>query len=281
MIPVVLTIAGSDSSAGAGIQADLKAISANGGYGASVITAITAQNTRGVTAAAEVDLDLIRAQADAVFTDLRVAAVKTGMLASAAVIETVAKLLQDHRPPHYVLDPVMVSKTGFPLLRPEAVGALRETLLPLATLLTPNVHEARVLTGLPVRTPAEAEAAGRFLVAAGAGAVLVKGGHLEEQPATDVLVTPDGVEVFPGEHLDARHTHGTGCTYSAAIATQLGHGRSLVDAIRRAKAYVTEAIRGGLPVGQGIGPTDHFFFLRRPGACEAWATRLAGADEAR
>ena len=278
MIPVVLTIAGSDSSAGAGIQADLKAISANGGYGASVITAITAQNTRGVTAAAEVDLDLIRAQADAVFGDLRVAAAKTGMLASVAVIETVAKVLRDHRPPHYVLDPVMVSKTGFPLLRPEAVGALRETLLPLATLLTPNVHEARALTGLPVRTPAEAEAAGRQLLAAGAGAVLVKGGHLEERPATDVLVTPEGVRVFPGEHLDARHTHGTGCTYSAAIATQLAHGRPLEDAIARAKAYVTEAIRAGLPVGQGIGPTDHFFYLRRPGQCESWVTRLAGTE---
>jgi hydroxymethylpyrimidine/phosphomethylpyrimidine kinase len=277
MIPVVLTIAGSDSSAGAGIQADLKAISANGGYGASVITAITAQNTQGVTAAVELDLDLIRAQADAVFGDLRVAAVKTGMLASAAVIETVAKALRDHRPPHYVLDPVMVSKTGFPLLRPEAVGALRETLLPLATLVTPNVHEARALTGLPVRTPAEAEAAGRQLVAAGAGAVLVKGGHLEERPATDVLVTPEGVRVFPGEYLDARHTHGTGCTYSAAIATQLAHGWPLEEAIARAKAYVTEAIRGGLPVGQGIGPTDHFFYLRRPGQCEPWIARLTGA----
>jgi hydroxymethylpyrimidine/phosphomethylpyrimidine kinase len=281
MIPVVLTIAGSDSSAGAGIQADLKAISANGGYGASVITAVTAQSTRGVTAAVELDLDLIRAQADAVFGDLRVAAVKTGMLASAAVIETVAKILRGHRPPHYVLDPVMVSKTGFPLLRPEAVGALREVLLPLATLLTPNVHEARALTGLPVRTPAEAEAAGRQLLATGAGAVLVKGGHLEEDPATDVLVTASGVRLFPGEHLDARHTHGTGCTYSAAIATQLAHGRSLEEAIARAKAYVTEAIRAGLPIGQGIGPTDHFFYLRRPGQAEPWVARLAGATGSR
>ena len=281
MIPIVLTIAGSDSSAGAGIQADLKAISANGGYGASVLTAITAQNTRGVTAAVELDLDLIRAQADAVFDDLRVGAVKTGMLASAAVIETVAKVLRDRRPPHYVLDPVMVSKTGFPLLRPEAVGALRETLLPMATLLTPNVHEARALTGLPVRTPAEAEAAGRQLLAAGAGAVLVKGGHLEEQPATDVLVTAHSVRIFSGEHVEARHTHGTGCTYSAAIATQLAHGRPLEDAIARAKAYVTEAIRGGLPIGQGIGPTDHFFYLRHPGQGEVWMARLAGAGEAR
>jgi hydroxymethylpyrimidine/phosphomethylpyrimidine kinase len=247
MIPVVLTITGSDSSAGAGIQADLKAISANGGYGASVITAITAQNTRGVTAAGELALDLIRAQADAVFGDLRVAAVKTGMLASAPVIETVAQALRDHRPPHYVLDPVMISKTGFPLLRPEAVGALREALIPLATLLTPNVHEAQALAGFPVRTLADAEAAGRHLVAAGARAVLVKGGHLEERPATDVLVTSAGVRIFSGEHVDGRHTHGTGCTYSAAIATQLAHGRSLEDAIDRAKAYVTEAIRTGAP----------------------------------
>jgi hydroxymethylpyrimidine/phosphomethylpyrimidine kinase len=270
MIPIVLTIAGSDSSAGAGIQADLKAISANGGYGASVITAITAQNTRGVTAAAEVDLDLIRAQADAVFDDLRVAAVKTGMLASAPVIETVAKVLRDHRPPHYVVDPVMISKTGFPLLRPEAISALAELLLPLASLVTPNIHEARTLTGLQVRTPADAAAAGRKLVDAGARAVLVKGGHLEEQRATDVLVTRAGVRVFPGEYVEAAHTHGTGCTYSAAIATHLAHGRSLEDAIARAKAYVTEAIRAGLPVGQGTGPTDHFFYLRRPGDCQRW-----------
>jgi hydroxymethylpyrimidine/phosphomethylpyrimidine kinase len=275
MIPIVLTIAGSDSSAGAGIQADLKAIAANGGYGACVITAVTAQSTRGVTAAAELDLDLIRAQADAVFGDLKVAAVKTGMLASAAVIETVAKVLRDWRPPHYVLDPVMVSKTGFALLRPEAVAALGEALLPLATLVTPNVHEAQVLTGTRIRTLAEAEEAGRRLVAAGAPAVLVKGGHLEERPATDVLVTTTGVRIFSGENVDARHTHGTGCTYSAAIATQLAHGRSLEDAIVRAKAYVTEAIRAGLPVGQGIGPTDHFFYLRRPGECEGWLERLA------
>jgi hydroxymethylpyrimidine/phosphomethylpyrimidine kinase len=169
----------------------------------------------------------------------------------------------------------MVSKTGFALLRPEAVAALGEALLPLATLVTPNVHEAQVLTGTRIRTLAEAEEAGRRLVAAGAPAVLVKGGHLEERPATDVLVTPTGVRIFSGENVDARHTHGTGCTYSAAIATQLAHGRSLEDAIVRAKAYVTEAIRAGLPVGQGIGPTDHFFYLRRPGECEGWLERLA------
>jgi hydroxymethylpyrimidine/phosphomethylpyrimidine kinase len=175
----------------------------------------------------------------------------------------------------------MISKTGFPLLQPEAVAALVEALLPLATLVTPNVHEAQALTGRPVRSLAEAEAAGRHLVAAGARAVLVKGGHLEERPATDVLVTADGVRIFPGEHVDGRHTHGTGCTYSAAIATQLAHGRALEDAIARAKAYVTEAIRAGLPIGHGIGPTDHFFYLRRPGACETWLGRLAGVESPR
>jgi hydroxymethylpyrimidine/phosphomethylpyrimidine kinase len=276
MIPIVLTIAGSDSSAGAGIQADLKAISANGGYGASVITAVTAQNTRAVTRAAAVDLALVRAQLDAVFDDLRVGAVKTGMLSSAGVIGVVARALREYGPPPYVLDPVMISKTGFPLLEPDAVAALCEELLPLAALVTPNVHEAEALTGLAVRTPEEAETAGRRLVERGAAAVLVKGGHLATGRATDVLVTPAGARVYPGEPLEARHTHGTGCTYSAAIATQLAHGRPLEDAIARAKAYVTEAIRGGLPVGQGVGPTDHFFYLRRPDGCQRWLERLVG-----
>ena len=271
--PVVLTIAVSDSSAGAGIQADLKAIAATGGYGASVITAITAQNTRAVTAAAEVGLDLIRAQIDAVFSDLSVAAVKTGMLSSRPVIETVAVALRDYHPPHYVLDPVMISKTGFPLLRADAVDALRQALLPLATLVTPNVHEARALTGIAVETPGEAEAAGRRLVEAGAAAVLVKGGHLREGPATDVLVTREGVRVFAGDFIEARHTHGTGCTYSAAIATYLARGLGLIEAIARAKTYITEAIRGGLAIGHGVGPTDHFFFLRRRDG-HRWLRRL-------
>ena len=280
MIPTVLTIAGSDSSGGAGIQADLKAIAANGGYGASVITAVTAQNTRGVTAAAEISLDLIRAQLDAVFEDLRVRAVKSGMLSSRGVIETVAAALRARQPPHYVLDPVMVSKTGFPLLQPDAVSAVRQSLMPLATLVTPNIHEAEVLTGIPVVTVADAAMAGRRLVEAGAAAVLVKGGHLAERPATDILVTREASEVFAGEALDARHTHGTGCTYSATIATQLAHGYRLAEAIRRAKAYVTEAIRAGLPVGEGIGPTDHFFFLRAGADCAHWTQRLGGTEGA-
>ena len=226
MIPIVLTIAGSDSSAGAGIQADLKAISANGGYGASVITAITAQNTRGVTAAAEVDLDLIRAQADAVFGDLRVAAVKTGMLASAPVIETVAKILRDHRPPHYVLDPVMISKTGFPLLRPEAVAALSELLLPAGH---PR-HAERPRGARPDRdggANARPRGGGRSPPGRGgrAGGArqgrAPRGRHGDGRPGHAARACG----LFPGERVDARHTHGTGCTFSAAIATQLAHGR--------------------------------------------------------
>lgn len=273
--PIVLTIAGSDSSAGAGIQADLKTISACGGYGASVITAVTAQNTCAVTAVVELAPDMVRAQIDAVFADLSVEAVKSGMLSSRRIVETVAAALREYRPRHYVLDPVMISKTGFALLSPDAVEALRRELVPLCTLVTPNAHEAEALTGLPVTTPDEAERAGRRLLAAGAVAVLVKGGHLRERPATDVLVTPEGSRVFPGEFVDARHTHGTGCTYSAAIATQLARGRSLVEAIRIAKEYVTEAIRGGLALGRGVGPTDHFFFLRG-GDRDRWLERLGG-----
>ena len=272
MIPIVLTIAGSDSSAGAGIQADLKAISANGGYGASVITAITAQNTRGVTAAAEVDLDLIRAQADAVFGDLRVAAVKTGMLASAPVIETVAKALRDHQPPHYVLDPVMISKTGFPLLRPEAVSALSELLLPLATLVTPNVHEAQALTGLEVR---DAGPGGGGGPQAGGGGRARRAGQGRAPRGAARRRTSwsrrAGVRVFPGEDVDARaharhRLHLLG-GHRHAARSRPRRWRTRSPARRHTSPRQSAA---GLPVGQGIGPTDHFFYLRRPGDCERW-----------
>ena len=270
---VVITIAGSDSGGGAGIQADLRSISANGGFGGSVVTAVTAQNTAAVTMAEELSIPLIEAQFDAVFGDLPVAAVKTGMLASSGVIETVAAALRKYRPPFFVLDPVMVSKSGYRLLEDEARGALREELFPLATVITPNVHEAEALTGREVRSLEDAEDAGRELLQDGPGAVLVKGGHLLTERATDVLVTSEGAEVFPGEWVDTNHTHGTGCTYSAAIATHLARGRSLRDAVGVSKAYVTEAIRNGIAIGQGAGPTDHFFYLRH-GDKSAWARDL-------
>lgn len=261
MNPIVVSIAGSDSSAGAGIQADLKAITAAGGYGATVLTAITAQNTQGVQAAADLDVALIRAQIAAVFDDLDVAAVKTGMLSSAEIVRAVADELAARRPAHYVCDPVMISKTGFPLLQDDAVEAVRTALLPLAELVTPNVHEAERLTGRTVKTSADAVAAGEQLLAAGARAVLIKGGHLEAAPGLDVLVSADGVREFPGEWVRTKHTHGTGCTYSALLATELAHGRELGDAIRRAKDFLTQAIAAGWAVGRGVGPTNPFFFL--------------------
>lgn len=274
-MPIVLAIAGSDSSGGAGVQADLKAITANGGYGACAITAITAQNTQGVRAAFDIPPEMIRAQIDAVFADLDVAAVKSGMLGSESAIEVIADRLRTWRPAHYVLDPVMISKSGFALLPPDCIDRLRQILLPLAEVVTPNIHEAQALSGMTIHTLAEAEAAGRRILELGPQAVLVKGGHLSEAPATDLLVTGRGVEYFPGTFIDSPHTHGTGCTYASAIATHLGHGRPLVEAIQEAKSYVTEAIRGGLPIGRGAGPTDHFFFLRRPDGAR-WLERRWG-----
>ncbi len=278
-LPVVLTVAGSDSGAGAGIQADLKTISANGGYGISVLTSVTAQNTREVTAAFPLPPELIEQQFAALFDDFAPAAMKSGMLADRARVEVVARCLRRYRPPHYVLDPVMISKSGFPLLEDQAVEAVRTELLPLAELVTPNVHEAQLLAEMQVHTLDDAAEAGRRILALGPRAVLVKGGHLEESPGTDVLVTADGREVFGGEFIKTRSTHGTGCTFSAAIATQLALGHPLATAIGHAKAYLTEAIRHGLPLGSGAGPTDHFFYLRH-GQPGAWIGRTDTDDTA-
>ena len=274
----VLTIAGSDSGAGAGIQADLKAISANGAYGLSVLTSITAQNTKAVTRALALPPELIEAQFEAVFDDFAPAAAKSGMLADRQRVEVVAGCLRRYRPPHYVLDPVMISKSGYPLLEHDAIESLRAELLPLADLVTPNVHEAQLLTGITIRTPADATNAGRAILDLGPRAVLIKGGHLEGAPATDVLVSAADVHIFEGEYIETRNTHGTGCTYSAAIATQVAHGRSLEQAIKAAKDYLTEAIRAGLPLGSGAGPTDHFFYLRR-GNPAPWLARLGFPQE--
>lgn len=275
MISTILTIAGSDSSGGAGIQADLKAIAANGGYGASVITALTAQNTRGVKLAEPVSLAMLDAQLDAVFHDLDVCSVKTGMLPTPEVITRVSRALRTHCPKHFVLDPVMISKSGFDLIPAESVSALIDHLLPLATLVTPNTHEARALSGMnPIRNLEDAELAGRSILASGAAAVLVKGGHLDHPEAVDLLVTPEGTEVFTAPRLDVAHTHGTGCTYAAAIATWLGHGVPLEDAIRGAKGFVTEAIRHGLEVGHGIGPTDPFAFMASAQAAADWTRQI-------
>jgi len=268
--PLALTIAGSDSGGGAGIQADIKAMEANGVFAASVITAVTAQNTKAVTAAFDLPLDIIEAQLDAVADDFAFGAVKTGMLSSAAIIEVVARKVREHGFRPLVVDPVMISKSGFALLQLDAVEALRRDLLPLATLVTPNVHEAERLTDTEIRTRDDAEAAARVIHALGPQAVLVKGGHLEgESDAVDVLFDGADVHAFRSERIDTPHTHGTGCTYASAIAAWLARGAALPEAVRRAKAYVTEAIRHGLPLGGGHGPTSHFYFLDEPDAATA------------
>lgn len=261
--PVCLTIAGSDSSGGAGIQADIKAMQANGVYAASVITAVTAQNTVAVESAFDLPTDLVRAQIDAVAGDLQVAAVKTGMLSSAAIIRVVAEGIRRHGLRPLVVDPVMISKSGFALLADKAVNVLIEELFPLALLLTPNAHEAGRLTGITVDSIEAAGEAAKVIHRMGPQNVLVKGGHISsETEAVDVLFDGKRLELYHAERLDSKNTHGTGCTYSSAIAAHLARGRTLVEAVAVAKRYVTEAIRYGLDIGRGNGSTDHFFFLR-------------------
>lgn len=256
--PRLLTIAGSDSGGGAGIQADLKTFSALGGYGMSVVTAITAQNTVQVTAVHEVPPEVVAAQIDAVFEDIGVDAVKVGMLASAPLIATVADRLRRWAGPPVVLDPVMVAKSGDPLLADSAVGALSAELLPLATLLTPNLPEARRLSGLPVETPAEREAAARRLAGAGP-AVLIKGGHGEGPEVVDLLLENDRWHRFSHRRLSTSSTHGTGCTLSSAIAAGLGAGLDLARAVGEATAYLHGAIAAAFPLGAGHGPVNHFY----------------------
>ena len=255
-VPVALTIAGSDSSGGAGIQADLKTFAAFGVYGASVVTALTAQSTRGVQAVAEVDPGFVAQQLDAVLEDLPVRAAKTGMLARAAVIEIVVDRLTARRPAHLVVDPVMVATSGAVLLEPAAVACLRERLLPLATLVTPNLHEAAALTGVAVRGPDEMREAARRLVALGARAVLVKGGHLPG-PALDVLYDGHDYRELSAPRLGTGPLHGAGCTLSAAITAALSRGQDLGDAVATAKRYVTRAIETATAIGHGATPLNH------------------------
>jgi hydroxymethylpyrimidine/phosphomethylpyrimidine kinase len=254
-MPRALTVAGSDSGGGAGIQADLKTFAALGVFGMTAITALTAQNTAGVFGVVEVAPEFVARQIDAVVTDIGVDAVKTGMLASAGIIEAVADRLRTHRLEVLVVDPVMVAKSGAPLLRPEAVEALRTLLLPRATVLTPNLHEAGALLGREIRTLAEMEDAARRLHALGPRAVVVKGGHLAGTP-TDVLYDGQRLLHLRAERIPTPHTHGTGCVFASAIAAELAKGRALEDAVRRAKAFVTAAIRAALPLGRGRGPAN-------------------------
>ena len=253
-----LTIAGSDSGGGAGIQADLKTFAALGVYGMSAITAITAQNTVTVTDVLALPPGMVVAQIDAVVDDLPVHAVKIGMLATADIARAVGATLARHGLPHVVLDTVMVAKGGARLLDHAAVAAIRDRLFPLAEVVTANGPEATALTDLPVTTVAEAHRAAERLVALGARAAVVKGGHLEG-PAIDVLHDGHAVTEFRADRIDTPHTHGTGCTFASAIAARLALGDPLVEATRHAKRYVTEAIRHAPRIGHGHGPLGHFF----------------------
>jgi hydroxymethylpyrimidine/phosphomethylpyrimidine kinase len=257
-----LTIAGSDSGGGAGIQADLKTFQALGVWGMSALTAVTVQNTKGVSGFEELSPETVGGQIRAVATDIGVDAAKTGMLASAPIIEAVAEAVRETGVPNLVVDPVFMSKHGHPLLREDAVDALRTRILPLATLVTPNLPEAAGLAGFEVRTLQDMERAGRAVLELGARAVLVKGGHLESEEATDLLVTPDGVQPLSAERIDTPNTHGTGCVLSAAIAAYLARGEDLPEAVRKGKSFVTEAIRAGLEIGQGIGPVNPSWGLK-------------------
>jgi len=256
-VPKALTIAGSDSGGGAGIQADLKTFSAFRVFGMSVLTAVTAQNSVGVSGVHDLPPEFVARQLDAVLDDFGADAVKLGMLSTAGIIHAMAERLAAYRQARIVLDPVMISKSGDPLLQPAARAALLEAMLPLADVVTPNLHEASVLADIPVATEADMEEAARRIHARGPRHVLVKGGHLKDS-ATDLLWDGRAFTRFPGPRLSSNNTHGTGCTLSAAIAAGLAHGRPLADAVREAKAYVTAAIREGFPVGHGVGVLRHF-----------------------
>ena len=266
--PAALTIAGSDSSGGAGIQADLKTFTALGVYGASVLTALTAQNTRGVTAILPVPAAFVTQQIDAVASDLRIAAVKTGMLNDRATVLAVVAGVRRHTLRPLVVDPVMVATSGDMLLQPDAVEAVRRDLLPLADIITPNLAEAARLLDLPVAADEpEMEAQARALLALGPKAVLLKGGHGKASEAVDILVTRDAAPLrLALPRIDTANTHGTGCTLSAAIAAGLARGESLGDAVASAKRFVHAALAAGrdLKIGSGSGPVDHLHTLRGP-----------------
>lgn len=257
-----LTIAGSDSGGGAGIQADLKTFAAHGVYGTSAITAVTAQNTRGVTAWEAISTSLVRAQIEAVASDIGMDAVKTGMLANASLVSAVADLLRRLRVTRLVVDPVMIAKGGDRLLEAPAVRALRDELLPLATVVTPNVPEAEVLAGMTIASADDAREAGGRILGMGPRVVLIKGGHLPGPESVDWMCTGSGITELRAARIDSVHTHGTGCTLASAIAANLALGLDEPAAIASAKEYVTGAIAHAPGLGGGQGPLHHFWRQR-------------------
>lgn len=263
-----LTIAGSDSSGGAGIQADLKTMIMNGVFGMSAITALTAQNTTGVTGILNVTPRFLGEQIDAVFTDIRPDAVKIGMVSEASLIRVIVEKLRQYKADKIVVDPVMVATSGARLLEDDAIGTLKKELLPIALVITPNVPEAEVLTGHTVRTAKDMEEAGRQIYETYGCAVLCKGGHLVND-ANDLLVGPDGLCWFEGKRIDNPNTHGTGCTLSSAIAANLAKGFDLKTSVGRAKEYISGALAAMLDLGKGSGPMNHAFELSGRFAQEA------------
>jgi len=256
-----LTIAGSDSGGGAGIQADLKTFTAFRVFGMSVLTSVTAQNTVGVLGIHDLDPDFVYLQMKAVLEDIGIDAAKTGMLSNAGIIEAVARGVRDFGIDVLVVDPVMVAKSGDPLLAPEAVDALKEEILHLALVLTPNIPEAEKLSGIEIRSIGDMEEAARAISSLGPRAVLVKGGHLRGQEALDLLYADGEFHRFSSPRFETRNTHGTGCTYSAAIAANLALGRDIVSAIGIAKNYIAGAIKNSFDLGKGHGPLNHFHNL--------------------
>jgi hydroxymethylpyrimidine/phosphomethylpyrimidine kinase len=261
MIGRILIIAGSDSGGGAGIQADIKTVTMLGGFAMTAITALTAQNTLGVHGVYPVPDDFIAQQIDVVLSDIGATAIKTGMLHSVSVIETVCAALENYVDIPLVVDPVMVAKGGASLLQTDAVQSLRTVLVPRATLITPNIPEAEALTGIAIKTPEDMETAGQALLAMGASNALIKGGHADGAEIIDLLVTPSGTHSFTSPRINTMHTHGTGCTLASAIATGLGQGMALLPAVSRASAYVSAAIRTAPGFGRGHGPLNHSHLL--------------------
>lgn len=256
----VLTIAGSDSSGGAGIQADLKTFSAHGTFGMSIITAVTAQNTQGVFAVQDITPDIIKEQIKAIFEDISVDGLKIGMVSQIETIETIADGLKYYNPKNIVLDPVMVSKSGFHLLKTEAENTLIDKLLPLATIITPNIPEAEVITKLKIQRLEDMELAAKKIYKMGTKNVLIKGGHLDGE-AIDVLFNGSEFKYFNAKRINTKNTHGTGCTLSAAIASNLAKGYGIEKSVLNAKEYITTAIEHSLSIGKGVGPTNHFYTL--------------------
>ena len=256
-----LTIAGSDSSGGAGIQADIKTMTANGVYAMSAITALTAQNTTGVYGILEVTPEFLANQLDCIFTDIRPDAVKTGMVSSSALIEVITQKLTQYKAKNLVIDPVMVATSGAKLISDEAIETLKGKLLGLATLITPNIPEAQVLSGTDIRTAEDMERAAKAIYEAYGCAVLCKGGH-QLNDANDLLYSKEGARWYHGRRIANPNTHGTGCTLSSAIASNLAKGYSLDEAVERAKAYISGALAAMLDLGKGSGPMNHMFDLK-------------------